>query len=96
MKTDCITKTTLEEKGNFLIIDVRTEEERAGGFIKNSVHIPIDELGDRLSELPNADVYVTACGKGGGRSIEGAEILKKNNYTSFWLCGGTFGWIGEN
>jgi rhodanese-related sulfurtransferase len=64
---------------------VRTNEERDNGYIQNSIHMPIDELESKL--------YITTCGKGGGRSIKAAEILMKYNLTSQWLCGGTIGWL---
>jgi rhodanese-related sulfurtransferase len=43
--------------------------------------------------LPKDKLYITACGKGGGRSIKASEILKLNKYNALWLCGGTLGWI---
>jgi len=92
--TNCITKKDIQNKKNYTIIDVRTTEEREKGYILNSIHIPIDELENRIKTLPKDKLYITACGKGGGRSIKASEILRQNKYKAQWLCGGTIGWIG--
>jgi hypothetical protein len=36
-----------------LLLDVRRPDERARGFIPGSTHIPLDELRQRLTELPH-------------------------------------------
>lgn len=93
--TSCISKQDVQKKKNYIIIDVRTKEERETGYIPNSIHIPIDELENRINELPKDKVYITACGKGGGRSIKASEILKLHKYNALWLCKGSLGWIEE-
>ena len=35
-----------------LVLDVREDDEWAAGHVEGSVHIPMGELGERLSELP--------------------------------------------
>jgi len=41
------------------ILDVRTEEEVAGGHIEGSLNIPVDDLRKRLDEIPrNKPVYI--------------------------------------
>ena len=46
------------------ILDVRTKEETKGGKIAGSMNIPLDELRDRISEIPpNKPVYIY-CAKG--------------------------------
>jgi rhodanese-related sulfurtransferase len=84
----CVSKEELQGKSNYIIIDVRTNEERDNG----SIHIPIDKLESKLPELPKSKLDITTCGKGGGRSIKAAEMLQKHHLTSQWLCGGTMGW----
>ncbi|MFK5959706.1 MAG: MFS transporter [Lutibacter sp.] len=91
--TNCISKQDIQKKKNYIIIDVRTKEERETGYIVNSIHIPVSELESRIKELPTDKLYITACGKGGGRSIKASEILQLNKYNAFWLCGGIFGWL---
>ncbi len=40
------------------ILDVRRHDERAGGYITGSAHIPIDEIVGRLDEVPAGKVWV--------------------------------------
>jgi len=90
---NCISKQELQKNKNYIIIDVRTKEERESGYIINSIHIPFNELESRIKELPIDKFYITACEKGGGRSIKASKILKSHKYNALWLCGGTLGWI---
>lgn len=50
------------------ILDVRRTDERAGGAIAGSIHIPLDELLERLAELPDTTLHVH-CASGFRASI---------------------------
>ena len=40
---------------------------------------------------------MAVCGKGGGRSAEGADMLTKLSHPdALWLEGGTNGWLAKN
>jgi rhodanese-related sulfurtransferase/DNA-binding transcriptional ArsR family regulator len=43
------------------VLDVRPREEYAGGHIPGAVSIPLDELADRLHELPDSRQIVAYC-----------------------------------
>lgn len=76
------------------IIDVRSPEEFAEKHIPGAINIPLSELEIRSSELSRQTTIITACGKGGGRSAQGAELLKQLGFSKAnYLCGGTFGWF---
>ena len=75
-----------------LIIDVRSAEEYAQQHIPSAINLPLDEIPQRLKELPTDRLLVTACGKGGGRSEQGAQLLTENGFEASFLEGGTFGW----
>ena len=80
-----------ELKANdILIIDVRTEEERKGKFIPGSVHIPIDNLRDRLSELPKDKDIVVYC-EIGLRGYLAYRILTQHGFTRVKNLNG--GWV---
>ncbi len=68
----------LKARQDYYLLDVRTyneyEEENFGGF-----HIPLDELEERLGELPNDKVLVVMCTTG-KRSAKAIELLLKYNY----------------
>lgn len=77
-----------------IIIDVRNPEEYAALHIPGAINIPLPELEERSKELSKKNMIVTACGKGGGRSAQGAAILKQIGFNrANYLCGGTFGWF---
>jgi rhodanese-related sulfurtransferase len=75
------------------IIDVRSPEEYVEKHIPGAVNIPLDELEGRSNELSKQAIVITACGKGGGRSAQAAELLNQLAFIKAkFLCGGTFGW----
>ena len=81
----------------FHLIDVRDPEDYAAAHAAGAVHIPLAELEDRAGELPAGKSPVTICGKGGGRSAEGADILNRLGHrAALWLEGGTTGWLAQN
>lgn len=47
--------------GDVVVLDVRPEPEFAAGHLPGAVHIPLDELTDRLSELPTGREVVAYC-----------------------------------
>jgi rhodanese-related sulfurtransferase len=81
----------------FHLIDVRDAEDYAAAHVAGAVHIPLADLADRADELPAGKTPVTICGKGGGRSAEGADILTRLGHPdALWLEGGTTGWRAQN
>ncbi len=75
------------------VIDVRSKEEYEMGHIPNAVNISLQELKDKFIYLEKNIQYVTACAKGGGRSADGAKLLKEYGLNAIWLCGGTSKWL---
>jgi rhodanese-related sulfurtransferase len=47
--------------GDTVILDVRPQPEYAGGHLPGAVHIPLEELADRLAELPRDREIVAYC-----------------------------------
>jgi rhodanese-related sulfurtransferase len=81
----------------FHLIDVRDAEDYAAAHVAGAVHIPLAELAKRANEIPPAKTPVTICGKGGGRSAEGADMLNRLGHPdALWLEGGTTGWLAKN
>jgi glyoxylase-like metal-dependent hydrolase (beta-lactamase superfamily II)/rhodanese-related sulfurtransferase len=62
-----------EPGAQVVVLDVRRDAERAGGFIDGSVHIPIHELPGRLGEVPNGVVWAHCAG--GMRAAIAASLL---------------------
>ncbi|MET9833670.1 MBL fold metallo-hydrolase [Streptomyces sp. NPDC006385] len=64
----------VRERGDdVVVLDVRRDSERAGGYIDGSVHIPIHELHGRISEVPDGVVWVHCAG--GMRAAIAASLL---------------------
>ena len=76
-----------------LVVDVRTQEEWNQGHIARSVLVPLDELPNRLDELPKDREIVVVCHTG-VRAREGANILLNAGYTHVsCLSGGMQAWV---
>jgi NADPH-dependent 2,4-dienoyl-CoA reductase/sulfur reductase-like enzyme/rhodanese-related sulfurtransferase len=72
---------------NALLLDVRTGGEYAAGGIPGAVHIPLDSLRERISELDRAKTIYIYC-QTGLRSYTAYRILSQNGFTCHHLSGG--------
>ncbi len=82
------------EKQKVKIIDVRSREEYDESHIPGAINIALLEIESANRLFDKCDFIITACGKGGGRSTQGAEKLQELGFkNASWLCGGTFGWV---
>ena len=79
-------------KKGALILDVRTEREWNKGHIKNAIHIPLNELNNRLAEVKLLNKPVIVCCESGVRSAKAAKFLNLNNIDA--TNGG--GWVSLN
>jgi rhodanese-related sulfurtransferase len=67
------------KKQGAVLIDVRSNAEFASGNAPGTVNIPLNELGNRLGEIPKASPVVVCCASG-TRSGMARLLLKKNGY----------------
>lgn len=78
-----------------MALDVREPSEFDSGHIENALHIPLGELPERLSEVPQGTPILTYCGVG-ERSSTAASILKRAGHNPvFNLAGGMEAWEGR-
>jgi NADPH-dependent 2,4-dienoyl-CoA reductase/sulfur reductase-like enzyme/rhodanese-related sulfurtransferase len=79
---------------NHYLLDVRTPSEYADGSIEGAVNIPLDELRNRLEEIPKDRPIVAFC-KVGMRGYLATRILLHEGYTVMNLSGGytTYGHV---
>lgn len=75
------------------LLDVRTEEEFSIGHIPDSLNIPVDELRDRLTELPNDEIIVYC--QVGIRGHTATSLLRGYGYDAANLDGGYQTWINS-
>lgn len=69
------------------VLDVRTPQEYAAGHIAGSVNIPLDELRERLGELPKDTAITVTCAVG-LRGYIAARILAGHGFKALDLTGG--------
>jgi hydroxyacylglutathione hydrolase len=75
-----------------VLVDVRTPRERAQKRIAGSVGIPLNHLGERLSELPPDRPLLVYCA-GGYRSSMAASILQQHGFANVSeIAGGITAW----
>jgi NADPH-dependent 2,4-dienoyl-CoA reductase/sulfur reductase-like enzyme/rhodanese-related sulfurtransferase len=71
-----------------LLIDVRRDDEYRAGKIANAINIPVDEIRNRLDEIPKDKTIYIYC-HAGMRGYLAQRILKQNGYTNVYnLSGG--------
>lgn len=76
----------------WMLLDVRGDDEWAGGRIAGSVHIPMDQLIQRLDEVEDRVVCVCAVG---ARSARVAQFLNTEGREAVNLDGGLYAWEGS-
>lgn len=77
-----------------LLIDVRTPAEFATGHIPGAINIPVDELANRLSEVPDSQPVVVYC-RSGNRSAQAGRTLAQAGYTDIYDLGGLNAWTAQ-
>ncbi|GAB2653295.1 rhodanese-like domain-containing protein [Saccharopolyspora gloriosae] len=76
---------------NFALLDVRENDEWAAGHAPGAVHIPMNEVPQRLDELPEADQVYVVC-RSGGRSARVTAYLNANGWDAVNVERGMNGW----
>jgi CoA-disulfide reductase len=69
------------------LVDVRTPQEFARGSIRGSINIPLDELREQLSQLPQDQTIYVTC-QVGLRGYIAARILRAHGFQAKNLDGG--------
>ena len=74
------------------VLDVRTPEEYAAGYVPDAVNIPHDQLASRIAEVPKDREVVIYCRSGRRAEIAG-QVLAGQGYTKLeHLQGDMLGW----
>jgi glyoxylase-like metal-dependent hydrolase (beta-lactamase superfamily II) len=73
-------------------VDVRTPRERASSYVSGSVDIPLNQLAERVGELPRDRPLLVYCA-GGYRSSIAASLLRQHGFTDVSeIAGGMAAW----
>ncbi|MGB8339630.1 MAG: rhodanese-like domain-containing protein [Burkholderiales bacterium] len=76
-----------------ILIDVRTDAEVARGKIHGALHIPLNMLPVRLSELDKKQPLVFCC-QMGGRSAQACQFAVAQGFSKVYnLQGGMSAWL---
>jgi rhodanese-related sulfurtransferase len=77
-------KMAAHTPANMVIVDVRNPDEAAKGTIKHAINIPADQIGQRMSEIPEGKEPVLFC-PSGIRAEMAHNILKGAGMASLYL-----------
>jgi rhodanese-related sulfurtransferase len=73
------------------VLDVREPEEWDAGHIEGAVHVPLQQLPQRLSEIDRTLPVLCVC-KVGARSAQAVAFLQSRGYNAVNLHGGMLAW----
>ena len=83
----------MQENEGFALVDVRTPEEYAEGYIPGAVNLPLDTIGETPDPaLPNLEQTILVYCRSGNRSKTAAARLAEQGYTHIIEIGGIRDW----
>ena len=86
----------MEEESDYIILDVRTQEEYENAHIPGAICIPNETIGtEDIPELPDKEQLILVYCRSGNRSKQASEKLAKQGYTNIIEFGGINSWTGE-
>ena len=86
----------METEKDYIILDVRTQEEYDEKHIPGAVLVPNESIGEsEIEELPDKDQMILVYCRSGNRSKQASEKLAKLGYTNVYEFGGINNWTGE-
>ena len=89
-------KQIFQEKGDYLIVDVRRADEFAEGHIPGAINIANEDIvSAEPAELPDKDQVIYVYCRSGNRSKQASAKLAAMGYTNIVEFGGILDWTGE-
>jgi len=86
----------MEKEEDYVILDVRTEQEFAAGHIPNAILVPNETIGTQeIPNLPDKDQLIMVYCRSGNRSKQASDKLVQLGYTNIVEIGGINNWPGE-
>ena len=92
-------RTILEaEPDSTVVVDVRRDDEWVTGHVAGAMHIPIDDLTDRIGEVPQDKrvLFICAAGVRSGLACEVAAAMGYETENLYNIEDGTPHWIAGN
>ena len=84
-------KKMFDENENFVLLDIRENEELQIAQVKPHNHIPMGQIPERIDELDKDDSYIVMC-HSGMRSARVCQYLEGQGYNVKNLNGGIDSW----
>lgn len=75
------------------LVDVRTAGEFAGGHVKGSVNVPLDQLASNFIQFKNRKTTIVFC-QSGGRSRQAKLILEQSGLSNI-IDGGSWHQVNQ-
>lgn len=75
------------KNGNWIVVDVRENEEVAEMPFEGALHIPMGQIPERINELPKDQPLAILC-RSGGRSNKVTTYLKSLGFDAYNVDGG--------
>ena len=89
-------KKIMDTESDYIILDVRTEEEFAQGHIPGAMLIPHYAIREKAeTALPDKDALILVYCRSGRRSKNAAQILAELGYSNIREFGGIMSWPYE-
>jgi rhodanese-related sulfurtransferase len=82
------------QQSSTFTVDVRTQQEWDEYHAPNTTLIPLDQLQNRLSEVPKDKEILVVC-RSGNRSQQGRDILLSAGYNATSMAGGLKEWYAK-
>ena len=82
------------ESGEAQLVDVRQDFEWEAGRIAGAVHIPLDALPSRASEIDRERPVIFAC-RSGARSAMATDAFRASGIEAYNLVGGLEAWVEQ-
>jgi rhodanese-related sulfurtransferase len=74
-----------------VVIDVRQPDEYASGHVPGARSVPLDQLPQRVGEMPRDQRVYLIC-RPGKRSLAAVDLLTRAGIDAVSVSGGTDGW----
>lgn len=83
-------RSLVEQGANLL--DVRTDREFRKGHIEGAMHIPVQELAERINEIEDKEKEIVLYCRTGRRSAQAATMLREAGFDKVYDLGGMGNW----
>lgn len=82
----------IQERGDLLILDIRTPEERARGAIADSTLVSVWDIAYNRVQIPADKPLLLFCATGGRSLLAGQLLARRGHREVFNLAGGIVDW----